>query len=466
MSGLTLPAVATGVAVVLLYTNLPVLVAQRGMAPRAVAVLVPLLLLVAAAHQILVRRRGILVDRTLCAMLAFLAVLLMSMFAAESYGVAVGRIGAFLGEGLLVYFLVRNAVRSLPELRVAVVAVLASAGFLAGLTVLQAVTGHYEQDFLGLASRSLDHLEGLPASHRDGLGLEDRAGGPVDEPNRFAQILLMAVPLGFVLALNARRRRHAVAAAAAVALLLGGVLLTYSRGAFLTLVVLLLLTAPLGLMRPARLIGALCVGLVVTSLVPGYAARVASIAGVADLFGKGRVEADGPTRGRTTEMLASLAAYTDHPVLGVGPGQYMPYHSVRYQALPEISIRELPTPRRAHNLYLEIGAETGTVGLVIFLAIPLLLLRDLEGLRRQLSPRRPELARLAAGFTLVLLSYLGTGVFLHLAFERYYWFVVALAAAAAGILDRVDVGDVGHGDAARVAGRPTARTVRVGEVTW
>jgi hypothetical protein len=47
-----------------------------------------------------------------------------------------------------------------------------------------------------------------------------------------------------------------------------------------------------------------------------------------------------------------------------------------------------------------------------------------------------ELGRIAAGFSLVVLAYLGTGVFLHLAFERYYWFIVALTAAAAGVLER------------------------------
>jgi O-antigen ligase len=137
-------------------------------------------------------------------------------------------------------------------------------------------------------------------------------------------------------------------------------------------------------------------------------------------------------------MLAALAAYTDHPVLGVGPGQYATYHSVRYQGLPEISIREIPIPRRAHSLYLEIAAETGTVGLAIFMAIPLLLLLDLGRLRRALLPWRPDLAHLAAGFTLMLLAYLGTGVFLHLAYERYYWVMIALAASVVGALQQAE----------------------------
>mgnify|MGYP006176969325 CR=1 FL=1 len=43
--------------------------------------------------------------------------------------------------------------------------------------------------------------------------------------------------------------------------------------------------------------------------------------------------------------------------------------------------------------------------------------------------RRPELADLATGFILALGAYLGTGVFLHLSYERYYWILIALAAA-------------------------------------
>jgi hypothetical protein len=72
---------------------------------------------------------------------------------------------------------------------------------------------------------------------------------------------------------------------------------------------------------------------------------------------------------------------------------------------------------------------------LIFMAIPLLLLRDLERLRRALYVHDTDLARWAAGFFLVLVAYLGTGVFLHLAFERYYWFMIALAAAATAILE-------------------------------
>jgi hypothetical protein len=370
-------------------------------------------------------------------MCAFLGALVLSAFGVPGPGVALGRIGVFAAEGLLIYFLVTNAVRDLKTLRVVIWGVLAATTFLATLTIWQQVTGNYEQDFIGLATRDLRNVEGVPLSVVAETGDDDRARGPVDDPNRYAQILLMAAPLALLFGLTARRHGARLVAFAIFGLLLAVVLLTYSRGAFLTLAVLVLLAPALGLVKPSRLGAALLVGALLTPLVaPGYVGRVGSIGGVAGLFGAAEVEADAVTRGRSTEMLAALSAYLDHPFLGVGPGQYLAFYSVHYQTQPGVSLRELTIPRRAHNLYLEVAAEMGTLGVVLFMVIPLLLIMDLERLRRALQPRRPDLARLAAAFMLALLSYLGTGVFLHLAFERYYWLMVALAASAVAMLER------------------------------
>jgi putative inorganic carbon (HCO3(-)) transporter len=433
MHGSSISIAVMCVAIFLLYTNLPVVAAQNGLIPGAAAGVVIALLLFAAAHQVVVRRRPLIVDRTMLLAMALLCVFVVSTLNALGYDIALDRIVVFLTEGVAVYFLVRNAIRTRAELRAAMGAMLVAATLLAALTTIQNATGNYDQEFMGLAQRAY----GDPNSRSETINLEDRARGPVDEPNRFAQVLLMAVPIGFVLARNARRRRNTVVAAACMLLVLGGVLLTYSRGAFVTLVILMLLAVPMRLLRLKGLLitGAVAV-LLMAVVVPGYVARIVSIAGVADLLGTGpaTVEADGPTRGRTTEMLAALAAYIDHHVIGVGPGQYVTFHSQYYQSLPEISIRDLTEPRRAHNLYLEFAAETGTIGIIVFMAIPLLLLRDLELLRRAASTFSPTRARLAAGFSLVILSYLGTGVFLHLAYERYYWFMIGLTAAAVGIL--------------------------------
>jgi len=435
--GMIVSSLAAGLAAFLLYTNLLVVLAQTGPFPTAIAALVPGLLFVAVLHRVVIRREPLVVDRTFVLMLAFLAVLLASAFGAPGPSEAVARISTFCVEGLVTYFLVRNAIHGLPELRATVTGVLAACVLLSVLSVFQSLTGNHQQEFLGLAGRSLEHLETSGLTGGDVMGLEDRAFGPVGEANRFAQLLMMGLPLAFVGMLNARRGISRKLALGFVFAILGGIIVTYSRGAFLTLLVLGVLAVPMRLARLSQVTAVFLAGAIAIPLVaPAYAGRVLSISGAAELFGAEQVEADGATRGRVTEMLAGLAAYTDHAVLGVGPGQYVPYYSVYYQSLPEISIRELSVPRRAHNLYLELAAESGTAGLVVFMAIPLLLLRDLRAIRLLLMPRRPDLARVAAGFSLLILAYLGTGMFLHLAYERYYWFMVGLTAAAAGVLDR------------------------------
>ena len=432
-----LSSLAVAAACFLLYSNLLVVLAREASLPTGLAVAVPGLLMFAVLHRIVLYRERIVVDRTFFLMLAFLAVLLVSAFAVRGLEQAVTRISVYLVEGLLMYFLVRNAIGSLSELRWAAMGVVCAAALVSVLALVQAATGNYEQDFMGLAERNLERID-VPAGSSAAeaqMRLEDRAYGPVGEPNRFAQILLMAFPIALVLGLTAKSRMGSILAFASMLAVLGGVLVTYSRGAFLTLAILGVLMVPMRVISMRTLVAVVAAALLLAPIVaPAYTQRILSIGGVAEFFGSVEAEADGAVEGRTTEMLAALAAYTDHPILGVGPGQYLPFYSVHYQALPEISVREIPEPRRAHSLYLELGAELGTIGLLAFLAIPLLLLRDLRALRIGLAERRPDLSRLAGSFALVLLAYLGTGVFLHLAFERYYWFMVGITAAAAGVL--------------------------------
>ena len=43
---------------------------------------------------------------------------------------------------------------------------------------------------------------------------------------------------------------------------------------------------------------------------------------------------------------------------------------------------------------------------------------------------RPDLANIATAFLLALVAYMGTSVFLHLSYPRYFWMILALASAA------------------------------------
>jgi O-antigen ligase len=211
-----------------------------------------------------------------------------------------------------------------------------------------------------------------------------------------------------------------------------------SRGAMLAFGVLLIVGAAVRWIRPSRL---LIVVLLLAAAAPFVASdrlvqRLASIGSAVSLLrGDGAGVADHAIRGRATEMIAAARVFVDYPLLGVGPGQYAPFYSAEYhQNDPRFQFRQLSVARRAHSLYLEIGAELGIAGLAVFLAIVAALMRDLRAARNWCSRTRPDLAHLATALWLSLLAYLTTGVFLHLMYERYYWMLLAIAGSALHVI--------------------------------
>ena len=136
-------------------------------------------------------------------------------------------------------------------------------------------------------------------------------------------------------------------------------------------------------------------------------------------------------------MLAALHVLLDYPLVGVGPGQYTPFYSLRYMDDPSTAYRQIGKERRGHSLYFELGAETGLVGLSIFLGLATTALWRLHRLRSRFSDR-PEIAHVATGIAFAIVAYLGTSVFLSFAFMRYWWLLLALAGAACRASSPVD----------------------------
>jgi len=448
-----LPRAAAFVAVVILYSNFGVVFFGTPLY-QAVAGSSAALLALPVADRLLIRNQAPRFDRVFGLMVLFLIVLLLSAFVAEDMPLAITEIVQYVTEGLLIYLLIINVVRSGRDLHAVMTAAIVACAVLSMMTIFQAATHQYQYQFGGLAKRVEaiqeterrtraqeqqaveDELVPIAPPPEDGIALIDRASGPIGDPNRFAQILLVVLPWALYFSRHAQTPLARLAAVASAALILTGVALTYSRGAFITMALLVLCLLLWRYIKPARLaLGVLVLVAIVAATAPGVLARVASIGGVGLLAKEdAQVEPDGAIRGRATEMLAALAVFIDHPFIGVGPGQYVPYYSERYQLLEEVSFRHLPRPREAHNLYVSIAAETGAAGLLVFLAIIVTLFMGLRWARRFWLLRSRRRTDLAVAFALSLVSYLGTGMFLHLSFERYLWFLVGATSAAVYVL--------------------------------
>ncbi|MDZ7267830.1 MAG: O-antigen ligase family protein [candidate division KSB1 bacterium] len=435
LSGLYLfrsPQAATLLFTFVFYSNIAVLAYQFHGVPQPVAAAVPLLLTLPLARYLFVQREGLIVDGVLGLMLLYLLTLILASFTCKDIFVALNEIGNYAIEGIVLYFLVLNAVRRLPDLRRVLWTLLLVGSFLGSLSLVQELTHSYDNNFFGLAQRKktidFDNLD------YDVYSGAKRAEGPVGEQNRYAQIMVVLLPLALYLFYVERTRRRLLALAAA-GLILSGVLLTFSRATFLTLVVLFLLLVPLKYIRPGHALAAgLALAAIVALALPDYIARVKGLVNITNLQARDAKtrELDGSLRGRYAQNLAALHVFVDHPLTGVGPGHFAKFYVRKYGN--EVGTKLLRGNRRAHNMYLEMAAENGVFGLSAFLAIVLFMQVQLWRARRHWLPHRPELAHLATAFFLSIIAYLGTAVFLHLSYQRYYWFLLALAGVVLQLL--------------------------------
>jgi O-antigen ligase len=241
----------------------------------------------------------------------------------------------------------------------------------------------------------------------------------------------MIVPIGLFLAIAERRmwrRLLALGATAATAL---GVALTFSRGAAVGFVMVAVIMALLGYVR-LRYVGlVLIAGVLLLTAVPAYGERLASLVEVSSTVSDaGLSEADGAIQSRITEGLSALLAFADHPIIGVGPGGFPGVYR-HYAEL--VGIRVLAADREAHDLYAGLLAELGLAGGIVFAVIMGLTIRDLLRGRRATAVIDPMMSALCTGFMLSIVTYLTTGIFLHMSFVRYFWMMLALAGAAAVI---------------------------------
>lgn len=443
------PEVATVATVFLLYVNFPAILTKQHGVPPAVAGAFILLLAFPIANAFVIRQQPLKADKPFFLMLALLAVMLLSSLGAVDNGIAREAVTNYVLQGMVLYWLLVNAVRHVGDLRKVIWGVLAAGSLLGTLCLYQNVTGNYDQEFGGLAYRhyvgaasGADADDDVDQAERRASRDSFRAQGPVNQANRFAQVMIVLLPMAVYVYRTSRSRGSRMVALGAGALVLTGVILTLSRGAFLTLAAMVLTMMLVGWIRGSRVaIAAVLLALIIPAITPSFPDRMETIANARFLLGGRSTEynqADAAIRGRMTAMLAAFHVFLDHPVVGVGPGQYPPFYSQLYGNSAEAKFRDMGRPMRAHSLYLELAAELGVVGLLLFVAIAGVLVRDLWRARREWHERDGDRADLATALWLSLITYLGMGVVEHLAFPRYYWFLVATASVVLHVIRSKD----------------------------
>jgi len=268
----------------------------------------------------------------------------------------------------------------------------------------------------------------------EGGRLAGPIGGIFGNPNDLALNMVTFLPLAGVIALSKHRPTWRRLVAVGIAgLMVATIVLTRSRGGALGLAVALVALMFLGRkVRPGFAIIATLSLLAAAPMLPAsFWARMNSIV---DAEEDARMYT-GSRAARSAVMQEGIAAFLDHPITGVGVGQFKNYNP------PGRQQRWLET----HNAMIQVAAETGVVGLLLFLFLIVRAATAAMSARRMLGDRRiraPEnrgvLApsdRLALYENTVALSaglagWFVCALFASVAYNWTFYYVLALIVAA------------------------------------
>lgn len=120
------------------------------------------------------------------------------------------------------------------------------------------------------------------------------------------------------------------------------------------------------------------------------------------------VDREGSAEQRFEIWKVATTIAAEHPILGVGLGAYGPAHA-QTAMRPDFK-RTARGPRDAHSTYLSVLAETGLVGLVIFLAIIGATWRHATRIRRRAAALLPSEEQAIRVLQLGLAAYLVAGI--------------------------------------------------------
>jgi len=430
------PEFATLVFAAILYANLAVIAVQFYRVPQIAAAGVSGLLVLPLANYLIVRREKLIFNLGFFLAGLYGMALVSASLLARDMNIAMNEMGNFFVEGLILYFLLINVMRELRTLKRVIWTLLFVGSVLGSLSLFQEITKSYDNNYGGLAQKS-DDID-MSDIKIDEYGGSRRAGGPLGKENRYAQIMVVIFPLALCMAYIEPTRKMRLLALVAAGIILGGIVLTFSRGAFVTLAGMVLIMIFLRYIRPTQALGGIALlVMAILTVLPEYVERVSSVTNLSSVVAQdseGTREADGSLRGRFAQNLAAIRVFFEHPFFGVGPGHFAKFYSARYGN--EVGTKRLISNRRAHSLYLEMLADTGLAGTVTFMVVVFVVVRRLWQARRRFAQTRPELAHLATGLILGIFNYFGTALFLHLSYQRYYWFLMALAGAALLIFEK------------------------------
>jgi probable O-glycosylation ligase (exosortase A-associated) len=245
--------------------------------------------------------------------------------------------------------------------------------------------------------------------------------GLTANPNDLALTINLLIPFSVALLLTARRPVIRGLLLATLVADVTAIILTFSRGGFVTLVTIFGAYAWKLRRRPERRWAwlALVVGLACLPLLPsGYLDRLATIS---------RIDADttGSAEMRWDDQVVAMNLVLANPIIGTGIG-------TNVFALYEERGTRLTA---VHNAYLEYAVELGLPGLVLFVLLLAACVKAASRVQRHAAgePARRQLFSLAEATQVTLVAFAVAALFHPVAYQVYFYYVAGMAVAVKGI---------------------------------
>jgi len=251
-----------------------------------------------------------------------------------------------------------------------------------------------------------------------------RATAVMQGPNSAALNLLAIVPIFYLRLREEVRRTISLSLFVALVVVLAAILLTLSRSAIAVLGFAWFAILCGESRKLPYLIGSLSVLGSMAALVPEVMlTRLQRVAEFVRSSGPLESFADVSLLERWALVESGLGVFKDHPLLGVGLGQFA-QESVKYGALRQSF---------AHNAYLEVLAELGLVGFLLFGTAMFMIV---AGIGRVIHCFGAPLRANIRGLQLGLLSFLVGSLTLSSHYFEVLWVLAGLSLACHGLAQR------------------------------
>jgi putative inorganic carbon (hco3(-)) transporter len=348
---------------------------------------------------------------------AYGLVIFCSLLYATDPGRAENAVSDFLKDGIITVIIVMMLQKG-ESLRRVVWALIATGLFLGAISVAQYLTGTFPNNYWGFAQANIQNITGTNEGYR--------IGGPIGDPNFFAQIMVVLVPLAMDRMNREKNRLLRLIAAVALGISVLTIFFTFSRGGFLALLVVLVAMLLYQPPKMRQILILLLLGTVLINLVPDqFTSRLQTLTNL--LPGQVQVQSDVSFQGRASEATVAWMMFLDHPFLGVGASNY-PVYYLQYSRILGLDPRL--EQREPHDLYLEVLSELGICGMIVFLLILWNVFQGLSAARSDLDDL-DELgySSLITALMVGFIGYLTAAIFIHGAYPRYFWLLVGISMA-------------------------------------